>query len=168
LPGTETFAFYELNNKTARDIWTGSPTLAPSPVIATEFNERAATFSPDGGWLAYVSDEQGRDEVYVQRYPGPGGREVVSKDGGTEPVWSPDGRELFYRFKNQVIAVDLRSEPFRVRIVFEGPYVFAETGRANYDVSPDGRSFVLVRSVERSATHLHLIDNWFQHSVTNR
>ena len=97
-PKGDALTFYELTNKTARDIWTWSvATQTATLITATQANERSASFSPDGGWLAYVSNESERDRVYVQRYPGPGGREVVSPPGGTEPVWSPTTRELFYR-----------------------------------------------------------------------
>ena len=67
------------------------------PFLRTPFNETAPRFSPDGRWLAYISDESGRFEIYVQPYPGPGGKWQISTEGGTEPVWNPNGRELFYR-----------------------------------------------------------------------
>ena len=71
---------------------------------------RAAVF-PDGHWLAYVSDESGRFETYVQPYPGAGGKTPISTDGGTEPVWNPKGRELFYRSGNKMMAVDIVTQP---------------------------------------------------------
>ena len=71
------------------------------PFLRTPFNESAPRFSPDGHWLAYVSDESGRYEIYVQPYPGPGGKWQISTEGGTEPVWNPNGRELFYRSGEQ-------------------------------------------------------------------
>ena len=64
--------------------------------MQTPANEWDANLSPDGRWLAYSSDESGREEVYVQPYPGPGGREQISVDGGSEPAWSKSGKELFY------------------------------------------------------------------------
>jgi serine/threonine-protein kinase len=69
---------------------------SPEPWLATQFLERAPTFSPNGRWVAYSSDESGRDEVYVRPFPGPGGRGQVSTAGGTDPAWSPDGTDLFY------------------------------------------------------------------------
>ena len=81
----------------AGDIWMLPLDGEPSEFIATEFSEQQPTFSPDGEWLAYQSDETGQAEVYVQPYPGPGGRLQISTQGGREPLWGPDGRELFYR-----------------------------------------------------------------------
>ena len=68
-------------------------------------------FSPDGAWLAYVSDESGRSEVYVQPFPGPGAKYPVSTDGGTEPVWAPGGRELFLRNGDEMLVVEISSQP---------------------------------------------------------
>ena len=69
----------------------------PEPFLNTPFSEQNAEFSPDGRWIAYVSDETGRREIYVTPYPGPGGKFLISKDGGVEPLWAPDGTEIFYR-----------------------------------------------------------------------
>ncbi len=105
-PDGQLLAFHENNPTTQRDIWVlrmGDPSASSGqvrkaqPFLRTPFNESAARFSPDGRWLAYVSDESGRYEVYVQPYPGPGGKRQISTEGGTEPVWSRNGRELFYR-----------------------------------------------------------------------
>ena len=81
----------------------------------------AVAFSPDGQWMAYVSDESGQDEVYVRPYPGPGQEHVISTNGGEEPVWSPDGRELFFRNQDEVLVDadrghDLRPDRIRLRI----------------------------------------------------
>ena len=77
----------------------------------TPLNECGPQFSPDGHWLAYVSDESGRSETYVQPYPGRGGQRLISTDGGTEPVWNRNGRELFYRSGNKMMAVDITTQP---------------------------------------------------------
>jgi eukaryotic-like serine/threonine-protein kinase len=76
------------------------------PFLRTPFNESAPQFSPDGRWLAYVSDESGRYEIYVQLYLGPGGKWQISTEGGTEPVWNRNLRELFYRSGDKMMAVD--------------------------------------------------------------
>ena len=81
------------------------------PFLRTPFYEVAPRFSPDGRWVAYLSDESGRPEVYVQPYPGPGGKSQISTDGGTEPVWNPNGRELFYRSGNKMMAVTITTKP---------------------------------------------------------
>ena len=69
------------------------------PWLATPFNEKLATFSPDGRWLAYDSDESGRDEVYIRSFPESGTRIQISTQGGTGPLWSRDGKELFYSYR---------------------------------------------------------------------
>jgi serine/threonine protein kinase len=112
--------------------------------LPSRARERSAAFSPNGAWLAYVSDESGRDEVYVRRFPDAGGRRAVSTDGGTSPVWNPDGSELFYRNGPRMMAVavqDLRTMAVaRPRLLYERRF-----GRSNDDhfsVTPDGRYFI--------------------------
>jgi len=91
-------AFIEITPTTGYDIWVlRLKDHKAEPFLRTPFNESVPSFSPDGRWLAYISDESGHFEVYVQPYPGPGGKRQISTDGGTEPVWNPNGRELFYR-----------------------------------------------------------------------
>jgi Tol biopolymer transport system component len=94
---------------------------------------------------------------------------VVSTEGGTEPVWHPSGRELFFWSGTGLQVARIRTEPQLApdppRMLFEGSsYIraVADTGRANYDVAPDGRSFVMVRQAEASAAHLHVTENWFE------
>lgn len=118
------------------------------PFLRTPFNEGGARFSPDGRWLAYVSDESGRPEIYVQPYPGPGGKWQVSTDGGTEPAWNRNARELFYRSGNKMIVVETTITPSfsagKPRVLFEGEYLatqFPQLG-SDYDVSPDGQRFL--------------------------
>jgi eukaryotic-like serine/threonine-protein kinase len=131
-------------------------------------NEYAAMFSPDGRWIAYVSDQSNRPEVYVAPFPGPGQRIQISVAGGTEPVWARNGRELFYREGNKLMAVsfpggsiDAATAP---RALFEARFegtnnMGAET--ANYDVSPDGRRFVMARRKNLVAPRvIHVVLNW--------
>jgi len=122
----------------------------PEPFVDTPFDEWGARFSPDGGYIAYVSDESGRDEIYVQPYPGPGERWTVSTEGGREPVWPKNGRELFYRNRNQLVAVDIELEPtFLVgapHVLFEGPFRTSASG-TYYDVTHDGKRFVMIGTV---------------------
>lgn len=82
---------------TGLDIWVLPVDGEPIPFLVTSFDEHAARFSPDGRFVAYQSSESGRNEVYVRPFPGPGGRWLISTDSGTAPVWSADGKELFYR-----------------------------------------------------------------------
>ena len=120
--------------------------------------------SRDGRWLSYVSGESGRQEVYVRPFSGEGGRIQVSLNGGTEPVWSRDGRELFYRedagMGSRLIVAEVRTAP-SFEVVRRSPlfdasgYVVAED-HANYDIHPDGRSFIMVRSPQASQVHVVL------------
>lgn|GEM_PF-6379521 len=95
-------------------------------------------FSPDGRWLAYVSDETGRNEVYLQAYPDPGPRMPVSVSGGMEPSWSQDGRELFYRDGPRMLVVDIETKPSLVvlepRQLFERVFRTDVNGHPHYDV----------------------------------
>jgi serine/threonine-protein kinase len=121
---------------------------AAQMIIADAFQESAPALSPDGRWLAYQSSEPGRAEVYVRPFPGPGPRVPVSLNGGTEPCWSRDGRELFYREGDVMMVASVRTQPaFEVterRRLFSGAYLPGGAFR-EYDVTPDGRRFVMVR-----------------------
>jgi len=137
------------------------------PFTGTAFVNGAPEFSPDGHWLAYISDESGHREIYVQAYPGPGGRWQVSTDGGTEPVWNRNGRELFYRNGDKMMAVDVAARPAftsgRPRMLFEGPYEPTPVTFPNYDVSPDGQRFLMLKPVEQEATaptQINVVLNW--------
>ena len=98
-----TLAYTEDSPETASDLWALQVRGDSTPVVQLPFTESSGAFSPADGWLAYVSDESGRDEVFVRGYPD-GGRWQVSTGGGTEPVWSGDGDELFYRSGNRIMA----------------------------------------------------------------
>ncbi len=117
-------------------------------IILEAFEESAPTLSPDGRWLAYQSSEPGRAEVYVRPFPGPGPRVPVSLNGGTEPCWSRDGRELFYREGDVMMVASVRTQPaFEVterRRLFSGAFLPGGSLR-EYDVTPDGRRFAMVR-----------------------
>jgi len=164
-PDGQTLAFVKVSPTTGRDLWVLPREGDPSSFLSTAANEIDPRFSPDGHWLAYVSNESGREEVYVQPFPGPGGKQPISSEGGNDPVWSPAGGELFYRRGRQMMAVPVETEPsFRAatpRVLFEGPY-YSVPGSANYDVSPDGQRFVMVRSNETTSTQINVVLNWFE------
>jgi hypothetical protein len=128
------------------------------------FENHSPALSPDGRWLAYVSDESGRAEVYVRPFPGPGGRAQVSNGGGTEPRWSPSGREIFYRNGTAMMQASARTQPAfgvgDVRRLFVGPFV-AGAIYPNYDVGRDGRSFVMVRPDQAGSQTVMVVLNWF-------
>jgi len=164
-PDGSTLAFHERKPNGERDIWVVSPDSDPVPFLITPFDERSPRFSPDGKWLAYVSDESGRDDVYVQPFPGPGRKWLVSTDGGIDPVWSRDGRELFYRQNDQMMVVSVAPKgefsKGRPQRLFEIRFDAGDNG-PNYDVSPDGKWFVMPRRNQGAAPgELHLVLNWF-------
>jgi eukaryotic-like serine/threonine-protein kinase len=139
----------------------------PRPLETTRFTETAPAFSPDGRWLAYLSDESGRFEVYVRPFPGPGEKYLISTGGGGEPAWSRNGRELFFRNGEQLMVVDVRTTPAfsasRPRLLFTGAFTRRGIDAVNYDVSPDGQSFVMLNSGEdeRAASQINVVFNWF-------
>jgi serine/threonine-protein kinase len=164
-------AFREQTPTTGNDIWVlRLSDRTAEPFLRTPFSESSPIFSPDGRWLAYHSDESesGRDEVYVRPYPGPGSKWQISTGGGMEAVWNPNGRELFYRNGNKMMAVDIMTQPDfssgKPKVLFEGPYVPTPTSLPNYDVSPDGQRFLMLKAVEQqqAATQIHVILNWDQ------
>jgi hypothetical protein len=128
---------------------------AARTILPMTFNETAPALSPDGQWLAYQSDEAGRMEVYVRPYPGPGARVSVSVRGGTEPAWSRDGRELFYRSADSMMVAAVTLRPtFTVtgrRVLFTGTYLLGGPFR-EYDVAPDGQRFLMVQGGAAAAT----------------
>ena len=168
-PGLLTDSFWpfcEIRPETNRDI--GILNLDDRTAIswmATDANEHSPRFSPDGRLLAYVSDESGREEIYVQAFPGPSERIPVSIDGGREPLWSADGRELFFRYENRVMAVAVTADPaFTVgkpQQLFEGPYARGQGGGHWYDVAPDGQRFVMVRT-DHPPLQLRVVVNWLE------
>ena len=118
-------------------------------------------FSRGGHWIAYPSDESGRNEVYVRPYPGPGGRQPNSTNGGVEPVWSRDGREILYRRVEQMLSVPVETRPSfsagAPRVLFgTAAYLASTSYRLGplYDVSPDGQRFLMVKSVTSTASTL--------------
>jgi serine/threonine protein kinase/Tol biopolymer transport system component len=177
-PDGQLLAFIEINPTTQRDIWVlrmGDPSAGSGqvrkaqPFLRTRFDETAPRFSPHGRWLAYISDESGRYEIYVQPYPGPGGKWQISTEGGTEPVWNPNGRELFYRSGDKMMAVDIATQPgFAAgtpRMLFERRYEPAPFPAANYDVSSDGQRFLMLKSIEQeqaAPTQINVVLNWFE------
>jgi Tol biopolymer transport system component len=142
-------AFTNSHPETGEDLWFLPRGETPRPFLVTPARENAPAFSPDGRWIAYQSDVSGRPEIYAQPFPGPGARQLVSTKGGKEPVWSYDGRELFYREGTALMAVPVETAgAFRAGLakrLFDGPYVADNTGHASYDVSPQGDKFLMIR-----------------------
>jgi serine/threonine protein kinase/Tol biopolymer transport system component len=168
-PNGQLLAFVEVNPTTGYDIWMlRLSDRKTQPFLRTPFNESVPRFSPDGHWLAYISDETGRYEVYVQPYPGSGGKWPISTEGGTEPAWNPNGRELFYRSGDKMMAVDIATQPGftagKPRMLFQGQYEPTPLTNPNYDVSRDGQRFLMVKASEQeqASTQINVVLNWFE------
>jgi len=166
-PNGETLIFLRTTADRAADLFVlslkGDP--APRPLVSTRAHEGGGQFSPDGKWVAYASDESGQFQVFVRPFPGPDRKWPVSARG-KYAVWNRNGRELFYRDGNKMMAVDVLirdGEPVfsSPRQLFEDQYDFG-TGQTvpNYDVSPDGQSFVMVKR-ESAWTRLNVVLNGF-------
>ena len=130
-----------------------SETPVLRPFLKTSFNEFGAVFSPDGHWIAYTSNEGSVDQVFVQAYPGPGGKWQVSIDGGSEPVWAKNGRELFFRNGDKMMSVPVTVAPTFIPgapvLLFEARFEHAHRGDADYDVSADGR-FLMIKADQQA------------------
>ena len=165
-PNGRTLAYVAVNATTLQDIWVAPlDGQKPRPYLASPFREGAPVFSPDGRWLAYVSDESGRNEIYVAPFPGPGEKSAVSIGGGTEPVWARSGPDLFYRSGDAVVAVEITMSPFSVgkpRVLFRKPYERSIALWPNYDVTPDGRRLLMVKGNDASpaASFVSVVLNW--------
>ncbi|MGO9257682.1 MAG: TolB family protein [Bryobacteraceae bacterium] len=127
----------------------------------TAFSEGDGEVSPDGRWLAYSSTESGSYEVYVQPFPGPGGKVRISTAGGQSPRWSKNGRELFYRDGANVMSVEVQTSPqFRAGIPNQ---LFAQRGGDTWDVAPDGRRFLFEQVPSEAGTReMAVVVNWFE------
>jgi serine/threonine-protein kinase len=142
--------------------------------LESRFPMTHADLSPDGQWVVYGSPESGTDQIYVQAYPGGGSKTRVSTTTGYEPIWSPTGREVFFRSYDEkggqlFLSATIRSvSPFRVdppTVMFQaalGQYD-ATTPNRSWDVSPDGRRFLLLKNVptsDKAVTAVNVVLNW--------
>lgn len=171
-PDGRLVAFCLKSGGTGWDIWILSldEESDPAPFLATPFIEKSPQFSPDGRWLAYLSNESGAFEVYVRPFPGPGGRWQISTEGAFSPRWSNDGSELFYRSGKRVISVAVSAEgdsfsAGKPQTLFEGAYLSLGGMSEMFDVAPDGKRFVLLDPSTRQAidrTNATFIFHWFE------
>jgi serine/threonine protein kinase len=156
-----------------RDLWAYRPGVdsVPVPLLHGPYDEMFPHVSPDGRWLLYTSDESGRTEVYVRRFPNVGeGRWQVSTDGGTEPLWAHSGKEIFYIDSDgQMVTVAVAtSADFAVRdrkVLFDASAWRAGGAgrRTYYDVSPDDRRFIMVQQVgTQEAAEVILVEHFFE------
>ncbi len=171
-PDGHVLSFSGQNPTTGWDIWMlklEGGDRKPHLFLQTAANEDGAIFSPDGRWLAYQSNETGRYEVFVRPFPGPGGKSQISTDGGTEPLWARNGRELFYRNGDKMMAASVQTKPMfaaaKPNLLFTGKSAAGVFGfRPNYDVSPDSQRFLMVKEAVRaqSASQINFVLNWFE------
>jgi Tol biopolymer transport system component len=142
---------------------------APVPLVVSKFNSTSPILSPDGRWLAYVSNETGEYEIYVVPFPNTGAAKwAISTGGGTEPLWSHRGNELFYRDASKnLVAAELKTKP--TFSVGRSIALFSAAGFASlvwapqYAVAPDDRRFLMIRPVETSTPDkLIVVENWFE------
>jgi len=146
------------------------------PLLQEEYVESQPQISPNGRWMAYMSNESGQEEIYVRAFPDvdSGGRWQVSTGGGNSPLWSPDGKELFYRINDEVIAVSVETEPtFKTgkrETLFRGNYAsLGGNDPHRWDIHPDGKRFLMMKestddetTEETSRSTINIILNWFE------
>ena len=173
-PDGKTLMYSEIDPKTKYDLWVLplEGQRKPQVYLQTPFNEGTGRISPDGRWVAYLSDESGRYEIYVRPFPNAnGGKWQISTDGGQEISWAPNGKELFYRTgsrRQRMMVVDVQTQPSFVastpRLLFEAPYYSRGTTGADYWVSPDGKRFLMIKTPEQkeTSTQINVVLNWFE------
>ena len=165
-PDGRTIVYREDHPENRRDIHVVSvdtPHVSGS-LFTSQFDELMPRLSPDGRMLAYISDESGQYEVYLTAFPGATGRVQVSVGGGSEPLWSRDGKRLFYRNGGQLVSATIGTKPAIAvtgrTVLFEGEYA-THAYHPNYDVAPDGRHFVMLKQ-SGDATQLVVVVNWVE------
>jgi serine/threonine-protein kinase len=142
------------------DLWVmpADGSSPPQEFVRSPFFKLDATFSPDGKWVSYTSNETGRREIYIAAFQGPGGKLQISNMGGQNAVWSGDGRELYYRDRNHIMAVKFEpGPPMKVsapRPIFDAP------DYAAFTATPDGRFIALPIDHEKNPAELHVVLNW--------
>jgi serine/threonine protein kinase/Tol biopolymer transport system component len=169
-PDGKTLVFEAIDAKGDGDLWVLNigPSEKARPLVEGPETTRGGTVSPNGRWLAYQSDESGRYEVYVQDFPGPGGKWQISRDGGREPRWAADGKELFFPNGDRLMVAAVETNAgFRAGtpgVLFEG-FLRPVTGAGDYrsySVSPDARRFYMIKPSEKQArpTQINVVVNW--------
>lgn len=170
-PDGRFLAYTEMNPQTRSDIWTirlGPGAPQAEPFLRSEFSEELPYFSPDGHWIAYQSDESGRLEVYVAQFPGAGIKRQISTDGGTQPIWAPDSRQLYFINGKRVMCVDLHTDqglqPGKPRMLFENRFSLDQRMQGRIGAAlPNGKGFVFVEQINPpEVRELVVVLNWFE------
>jgi serine/threonine-protein kinase len=179
-PDGRRLAYFDLSPETAGDIWTLPLDLSdpehpkpgkPEPFLSTPAREIRPAFSPDGRWIAYQSDESGRYEVSVRPFPGPGGKRQVSAGGGANPIWSRDGRQLFFTsLDNRIMVASamVEGESFLSgKPLLWSPAQIRQPSAAMFlDLAPDGKRFAVfpmpeAKPEEKGSVHVTFLLNFF-------
>ena len=153
---------------TLEDIWLLNlgDEISARPLLQTQFGELGGRISPDGRWLAYTSDESGRREIYVRAFPEMDNKVQVSADGGSQPVWAANGKELFYRGEGQLMAGTVTpGETFILtspRPLFTDLYPNPAVNHTSYDVARDGQRFLMLQGDAKGRTSVNVVFNWFE------
>jgi len=170
-PDGKLLAFAQASPVTGWDLWVlDVETGRTTPVLQTPAQERHPMISPDGRWLAYASDETGRSEVYLQEFPEAGDKRMVSAAGGGEPLWSRDGRQLFYRGEGRILSVTVSSaaspDTGGPMAVLDDPFEGRRGGGApNYEIDESGTRFLVSRDAAAQPpvdASFDVVLNWFQ------
>ena len=140
-----------------------------TPFLNSQFSETYPEFSPDGRWMAYTSDESTRTEVYMREFPGPGMKYQISSEGGNQPLWARNGKQLFYRLQDQVWVADVRTDGgiaiSKPRLLFEKSGYGGGIPIRSWDLSLDGQRFLMVKGEQQKPTpviEMILVQNWFE------
>jgi len=157
----EMLLYTSTDPRTRLDVWALplSGERKPMPIVQTPFNESDAHLSPDGRWIAYVSDESGRDDVFVRSFPAADAKWMISANGGTRPRWRADGRELFFVSRDgMMMAVSIEGRP-QIQLASARP-LFHIQRASDYAVSPNGQFLVQVPHDTPDSRELHVVLNW--------
>jgi len=169
----KTLVYVERHAESGYDIWGVSldDPRSAAPLLRTPVNENNPVVSEDGGWIAYQSNESGQYEIYIQPFPEFDRRCQVSRDGGNQATWAPDGKTLYFRHGTELLSVDFEAGPTPTigtpQVLLEDDSIIPGSEARNYDISRDGSKFLVFKSVEKaegSAANRELIvvENWFE------
>jgi serine/threonine-protein kinase len=168
-PDGNTLVFNEQSPETGFDLWQLSlhGDHTPRPLLQTRANEHLAALTRDGRYMAYASDETGRDEVWVRAFPVGEAAQQASMGGGTAPLWAPDGRTLFYRDAagTRLFAVPVTwgaAPAFGDAVVINGRWRPDPAWARTYDIAPDGKRLVMIAETSTAGNEITVVLNWFE------
>jgi serine/threonine-protein kinase len=168
-PDGSSLVFNEQSLDTGYDLWQLSlqGDHTPRPLLQSKANEHLAAITQDGRYMAYVSDQSGRDEIWVSSFPEVQGAQQVSTEGGTGPLWAPDGKTLYYRdaAATRLFAVPVTWQPspaFGAPMVTNGWWVNDYPWVRQYDITPDGKRFVMIVGTSTAGNEITVVQNWLE------